>query len=125
MRPFEPKGRCPDGLSQEDLTDADYAKGTYLPSLPPDAPAFLVHPSATAYQAEGLAFLIQSGRYIGYLPRRYAAIWVERGLMRPLLPDTLSRWSTFHIVIRKGVQPTPVLRAVLEELSGRAATAEV
>ena len=85
----------------------------------------MFHPSATAYKAEGLAFLIQSGRYIGYLPRRYAAIWVERGLMRPLLPDTLSRWSTFHIVIRKGVQPTPVLRAFLEELSGRAATAGV
>ena len=88
------------------------------------APAFVAHPGATAYQAEGLAFLIQSGRFIGYLPRRYAAIWVERDLMRPLLPESHSRQATFHIVTRKGVRPTLVLRAFLEELKGQPMSAE-
>ena len=65
-----------------------------------------------------MRFLIQSGRYIGYLPRRYATIWVECGWMRPLLPERLSSEADFHVITRKGAQPTPVLRAFLEELGG-------
>ncbi len=77
-------------------------------------PPFLKRPSATTLQAGGLAFLIQSGRHIGDLPRRYAAIWVERGWMRPLLPGRFGRAADFHVITRKGADPTPVLRALLE-----------
>ena len=49
-------------------------------------PPFLKRPSATTFQAEGLAFLIQSGRYIGDLPRRYAAMWGEGGGVGPPCP---------------------------------------
>ncbi len=75
-------------------------------------------PSATTFQAEGLVFPIQSGRYIGDLPRRYAAIWGEHGWMRPLAPERFSREADFHVITRNGPEPTPVLRAFLEELGG-------
>jgi hypothetical protein len=41
--------------------------------------------------------------------------------MRPLLPKSLSREATFHIVRRKGAQATMALRAFLEVLKGQAA----
>jgi DNA-binding transcriptional LysR family regulator len=114
-------GKAAAEISEEDLAGAGYARGIYLPRRPPDDAPFLAAPSATTYQAEGLAFLIQSGRYIGYLPRRYAAIWVEHGWMRSLLPERFSREADFHVITRKGAEPTPVLRAFLEELGGETA----
>lgn len=47
-------------------------------------------PSATAYNMEGLAHLIMSGRFLSFLPRHYAQHWVERDEMRALRPDLLS-----------------------------------
>ena len=107
-----------DGVSPQDLAEAKYAKGVYLPAAGPDSAQTLATASASSYQAEGLAFLILSGRFIGYLPRRYAALWVERGMMRALLPAELSREAEFHIITRKDSEPTPVLRAFLREVTG-------
>lgn len=42
--------------------------------------------SASATDREGVAFLILSGRYIGYLPTHYAERWVRDGQMKALSP---------------------------------------
>ncbi|MES0826887.1 LysR family transcriptional regulator [Ruegeria sp. SCP11] len=107
---------APEGLSPSDLAGVGFARGIHVPVLPQAAVEFLAEPSATAHQAEGLGFLILSGRFIGYLPRRYAEIWVERGQMRPLLPDKFSCDVTFSIFTRKGGERTPVIQAFLEEI---------
>ena len=44
-------------------------------------------PAATAYSMEGRAHLVLSGRFVSFLPRHYAAQWVEAGRMRALRPD--------------------------------------
>jgi DNA-binding transcriptional LysR family regulator len=62
------------------------------------------------------ATLILSGRYIGYLPTHCAAPWVERRLMRSLLPARLAYESLFELITRKGVERTPALQAFLEDL---------
>ena len=111
--------RAPDRLTEADLARADYAKGIYHPAPGQAHRALQASPSASTQQAEGLAFLILSGRFIGYLPRRYAAIWVEAGLMRPLLPSTASRDTAFHIITNKDAEPSLVLRAFLDELRGQ------
>ncbi|MEM7221330.1 MAG: LysR family transcriptional regulator [Pseudomonadota bacterium] len=112
--------RAPDRLAEADLADAALAKGIYLPPPGQGLRGLLAAPGASAQQAEGLAFLIQSGRFIGYLPRRYAAIWVDAGLMRPLLPEIASCATKFHIITHQEPEPSPVLRAFLEELRGQA-----
>ena len=107
-----------DAITPQDLATAKYAKGVYLPAVGSETAQALETASASSYQAEGLAFLILSGRFIGYLPRRYAALWVERGMMRALLPGKLSREAEFRIITRKDSEPTPVLRAFLREVTG-------
>ena len=117
MHRLNPLFAAADGISPRDLVTAKYAKGVYLATGSPETGPALAPASASSYQAEGLAFLILSGRFIGYLPRRYAALWVERGMMRALLPGELSREAEFHIITRRDSEPTPVLRAFLREVT--------
>ncbi len=42
--------------------------------------------TAFVHRIEGVAFLILSGKFIGYLPVHYAAGWVDAGCMRSILP---------------------------------------
>ncbi len=44
--------------------------------------------TASASDREGIAFLILTGRYIGYLPDHYANAWVQEGRLRALKPDS-------------------------------------
>jgi DNA-binding transcriptional LysR family regulator len=57
-----------------------------------------------------------SGHFIGYLPAHYAALWVERGEMRPLLPDRLNYDSVFQVATRKGAPKIGIVEAFLEDL---------
>ncbi|MGQ9367980.1 LysR family transcriptional regulator [Azospirillum sp. ST 5-10] len=72
--------------------------------------------TATATDREGVAFLILTGCYIGFLPTHYARQWVERGAMRALLPNTHRYSVQFQAVTKKGNQPNPVLERFLDLL---------
>ncbi|MEH6628707.1 MAG: LysR family transcriptional regulator [Motiliproteus sp.] len=71
---------------------------------------------ATATDREGIAFLILSGRYIGYLPDHFASSWVRDGRMRALLPDRYLYVTQFSAITRKGARANLVLETYLEEL---------
>lgn len=66
----------------------------------------------TVSHMESNALLILSGRYIGYLPAHYADYWVDAGLMRVLLPDTLGHETRFYLCTSKhhSFRSTDVLR---------------
>ena len=74
--------------------------------------------TATATDREGVAFLILTGCYVGFLPTHYARQWVERGMMRALLPDTFHHDLEFQVVTKKGAQPNLVLERFLNVLRG-------
>ncbi|AWK89557.1 LysR family transcriptional regulator [Azospirillum thermophilum] len=81
----------------------------------PDAIGFqrALTATATATDREGVAFLILTGCYLGFLPTHYARQWVERGAMRALLPDSHRYSLDFHAVTKKGAQPNLVLERFL------------
>ncbi len=72
---------------------------------------------ATATDREGIAFLILTGRYIGYLPDHFASSWVRDGKMRALLPDSYHYVTQFSAITRKGARANLVLETYLEELT--------
>ncbi|WP_431023774.1 LysR family transcriptional regulator [Halomonas sp. H5] len=72
--------------------------------------------AATATDREGIAFLILSGRYIGYLPTHYAERWVREGRMRALSPETWYYLTHYSAITRKGAPPNLVVESYLEEL---------
>ncbi|WPC05757.1 LysR family transcriptional regulator [Pseudomonas benzenivorans] len=73
--------------------------------------------TASASDREGMAFLILTGRYIGYLPDHYAAAWVQQGRLRALKPGTRYYDLSLASVTRKGRRPHLVLESFLEALA--------
>ncbi|QGG74451.1 LysR family transcriptional regulator [Pseudomonas syringae] len=73
--------------------------------------------TASASDREGIAFLILTGRYIGYLPDHYANTWVQEGRLRALKPDSKFYDLNLVTVTRKGRRPHLVLESFLETLA--------
>lgn len=68
-----------------------------------------LHDAATASDREGMVFLILTGRYIGYLPRHFAARWVGSGQLRAIQPDRQRYLIPYAIITRHGRVPNRVL----------------
>lgn len=73
--------------------------------------------SATAYHDEGIAHLILSGAFIGYLPEHYASYWVDKGLMKPILPKKYSYEIPVMLISSKNNAASPLADAIMEEVS--------
>jgi len=72
--------------------------------------------AATATDREGIAFLILTGEYIGFLPDHFAAGWVDRGMMAPLVPDEMQFDVTLGVATRKGRRKNLIVDRFLEVL---------
>ncbi|MHC5784566.1 LysR family transcriptional regulator [Pseudomonas idahonensis] len=55
---------------------------------------------ATSSDREGVAFLILSGEYIGYLPSHYAQRWVDAERMRALCPEHYRYCTQLSVITR-------------------------
>jgi len=73
--------------------------------------------TASASDREGMAFLILTGRYIGYLPDHYANAWVQEGRLRALKPASKYYDLSLVTVTRKGRRPHLVLESFLDGLA--------
>jgi len=72
--------------------------------------------AASATDREGIAFLVLSGRYLGYLPTHYAERWVRDGQMQALSPVANSYVTYYSAITRKSRPPNLVLERYLTEL---------
>jgi DNA-binding transcriptional LysR family regulator len=77
--------------------------------------------TATATDREGVAFLILTGCFVGYLPTHYAKRWVLSGQMRALCEQKFKFITEYHIVLRKGTKPNLVLETFLKEMNVQSA----
>ncbi|MNQ71788.1 HTH-type transcriptional regulator CysL [compost metagenome] len=104
-------------LSDERLNRQDAIAPTFR--LPADIQAQyqVLNCSASASDREGMAFLILTGRYIGYLPDHYADFWVQQGRLRALKPASRFYDLSLASVTRKGRRPHLVLESFLEALA--------
>ena len=86
--------------------------------LPPEVQSHYqaLNCTASASDREGMAFLILTGRFIGYLPDHYAAAWVQQGRLRALKADSRFYDLSLAAVTRKGRRPHLVLESFLEAL---------
>jgi DNA-binding transcriptional LysR family regulator len=99
---------------REQIENARWVKRGYLlaQQLCPLAPLNL---GAVAHHMEGVAHLVLSGEYLGYLPTHYAARWVEQGVLKQLGGQALSYQAALSLVSRPGL-PKEALSALLEDL---------
>jgi DNA-binding transcriptional LysR family regulator len=71
---------------------------------------------ATANDQEGIATLVLSGTYIGFLPDHYARGFIEAGEMRRVERPDVQYRVHFVAAWRRSPQPTRVTRAFLQAL---------
>lgn len=103
-------------VSNDDLKTADAVVPSYRMTAEAIGLHQLLNFAATATDREGIAFLILTGSYIGFLPDHYASTWVEKGLMAPLSPDRLFFDAKLAVATRKGRRPNLILERFLESL---------
>ncbi len=73
--------------------------------------------TARASDREGIAFMILTGLYIGFLPDHYAERWVRSGQMRSLCTEKMSYEIKYAAVTRRGMRPNMVLDTFLQSLA--------
>ncbi len=95
-------------LSDKDMRNAEYVSWGYIDTLYRWEPQLVFNEAAASPYTEGVAYLILSGRYIGYLPSHYAEFWVKQGHMRALKPETMQRSSPFSLIKRKSTRLSSV-----------------
>lgn len=78
--------------------------------------AFGLERRAIAYDQEGVATLILSGAYIGFLPDHYAAGWTASGALRALRPAEFTYRCAFDAIVRHEPQRARLTQTFLELL---------
>ncbi len=73
--------------------------------------------SATAYDQEGIALLIQSGEYVGFLPDHYAKHFVSDGVFKCIDSKTYSYQCQFAVINCKANKPTRMAQELLRHLT--------
>ncbi len=109
-------GRNSDALTSADIEGLDAVIPAYAQTPEIKALHQQLKACATATDREGIAFLILTGRYIGFLPEHFAKNWVRDGKMRALLPGSYHYATQFSAITRKGARANLVLETYLEEL---------
>ena len=108
--------RAPSNVTVEEVEAGRFANRAYVDSgrLVESRPKFQI--GAVGYSVEAILIFILSVMFISYLPKNYAAHWVESGLLRPILPETLTVEARITIAVPKVLKMPPVVRAFITEL---------
>lgn len=106
----------PAGVKPEDLKQVDAIAPTYR--MPAQAISLhqLLNCTANGSDREAIAFLILTGRYIGFLPDHYAKRWIDQGALREIFPEKFSYDSTLSLVTCKGRPKNTVVDAFLDAI---------
>jgi DNA-binding transcriptional LysR family regulator len=108
--------RADSQISREHILAAKYAGlGYHSPNMARGRELGMSR-AATAYDQEGIATLLLSGRYVAYLPDHYARIFVEAGLLRLIGKDVFHYCCDFSAIIRSSPRPGRIVATFLEQL---------
>ncbi|MEO8280492.1 MAG: LysR family transcriptional regulator [Ideonella sp.] len=100
-------------IGLRDLDGADYVMRGYLrESQVVQHVSF--NDAATAQSMEGLANLILTGHYVGYLPEHYAANWVRARRIRRILPEQMSYDVQFKLITMLSRRHTRATNAFID-----------
>ncbi len=84
-----------------DLVGLDYVTRGYLRESQVVRQHVTFNSCATAQTLEGIAILLLTGSYLGYLPDHYAHGWVSRDALRPVMPEIFSYEIEFKAITRR------------------------
>ncbi|WP_299850355.1 LysR family transcriptional regulator [uncultured Roseovarius sp.] len=89
---------------REILQYSKYAKRAYLKEREVAPISRGLKTGALAHQIEGIAHLIMTGEFIGYLPEQYAKVWVRERKMMSVDAGKFDQPSEIKLVKKRGVE---------------------
>ncbi|WP_353167471.1 LysR family transcriptional regulator [Acinetobacter sp.] len=109
---FEHQGK----INQKDLKQWNTVLPNY--AISPEAMKLhqLLNCSATASDREGIAFLILTGKFIGFLPDHYARKWVVDGFMKPIMQNVMHYSTPICLITHKGKNYNIILKTFMDIL---------
>ncbi|MBS3796748.1 LysR family transcriptional regulator [Pseudoalteromonas sp. BDTF-M6] len=107
---------CETSAITELLQDAEVITSNYMRDRESRNDGLNYQNSAIAYHDEGIAHLILSGKFIGYLPEHYAQHWVDKGLFKAILPEVYSYTIPVVLITSKSNSASPLAQALIEEM---------
>jgi len=105
-----------DEISEQMITAADAVSPAYAQLAETKEHYQQLNTTAIATDREGVAFLIHTGSYIGYLPQHYAKQWLDTKEIRVLKPKQFKYSTDYYAVTRKSARPNLILETFLKEL---------
>lgn len=88
---------------REILRHSQYAKRAYLREREVAPISRDLKTGAFAHQIEGIAHLILTGKFIGYLPEHFAKVWVREEKMKSVGAGAFNQPSEIKLVRKRGV----------------------
>ena len=103
--------RAPYSVEPRELEETDWVVRAYEM---PQTIHFARPPIATAisHYMEGIAHFILAGTHVGYLPDHLARHWTDRGVFRPILPETYFYELPMSLATREDMGGERRIRAV-------------
>lgn len=106
-------------ITDEELTACDAVRPIFALSPAGQRRHRALNETATATDREGVAFLILTGSYIGYLPEHFARRWTQETQLRAIRPSDHKYRIKYATVTRRGRLPHRVLERFLAEIDSR------
>ena len=107
---------CPASYVKTLLAQAEVITSNYLRDKDSRNDGLNYQNSASAYHDEGIAHLILSGHFIGYLPEHFASSWVDKGLFKAILPERYHYQIPVELISSKAHNSSPLAQASIEVL---------
>lgn len=104
-------------LTIDNLVDAGYIERTYGQTTSRLNQPIEFQPAAFSSSLEATALLIQTGKFIGFLPDYYAHQWCERALLKPLKAKQVYIESEVSAIVHKNQQNEIITRELLDSLT--------
>lgn len=108
---------CKDSQINALLAKAEVITSNYLRDKESRNDRLNYQHSASAYHDEGIAHLILSGQFIGYLPEHYASYWVDKGQFKTILPQQYHYQIPVMLITAKNNRSSPLASAVIDVLT--------
>lgn len=103
-------------FAPDDLLGYDYVSWAYLEPLVAQKGGLAFKARSGTPFMDGVVTLLMSGRFIGYLPRYFAARWIQTGQIRALLPGKASRRVEVTAISRLDGRRTRGIAALHDEI---------
>lgn len=103
-------------ITLSDIYKYEYVSAGLIEGAVPLIKKLSLKCSAFAENMDAAVMLLLSNHYIGFLPTHFAKTWIDKGVLKPLLPKQTLSNVQFHLIARRGVHQPYVVKMFISDI---------